>query len=341
MPTHATDAVTVRPLDIDDDAQWAAYDNAFREALRAQTPQVALYGADESRAYFRPSPAGEVVALVAWRGADVVGGAMALMPTLDHADRATVNVFVPPRHRGRGVGGALAARLVDDVAATGRTLLETAIVLPEGAREEHEYVRFAVAHGFAVGQVEVTREARLPVRGLDELAAQAAHHHDGYEIRVLADGVPDELLPGFLAVNNLIEVEAPTGDLDVEASALEAAGFRQAEATDREAGLRRLVTVALAPTGEVVAVTSIAVGTQEHLSQWGTIVRRDHRGHRLGLAVKVANLAAAQGLHPDRTRIQTTNAETNAHMVVINERLGFEVVGTQVRAQRRVDGDAR
>ena len=46
--------------------------------------------------------------------------------------------------------------------------------------------------------------------------------------------------------------------------------------------------------------------------QWGTYVHRDHRGHRLGAAVKVANLRAVQRERPDILRIDTVNAETNS-----------------------------
>jgi hypothetical protein len=59
----------------------------------------------------------------------------------------------------------------------------------------------------------------------------------------------------------------------------------------------------------------------------GTLVRRDHRGHRLGAAVKVANLEALHRDRPDVTEVHTQNAETNRWMVSINERLDFEPVG--------------
>jgi hypothetical protein len=71
--------------------------------------------------------------------------------------------------------------------------------------------------------------------------------------------------------------------------------------------------------------------------QWGTLVGRDHRGHRLGAAVKVANLRALQRARPDVTVIQTENAETNAFMVSINERLGFQVVAVSPSFARALE----
>ena len=60
---------------------------------------------------------------------------------------------------------------------------------------------------------------------------------------------------------------------------------------------------------------------------WGTLVLGEHRGHRLGLAMKARGLQELQRrIGPERTRVLTCNAEQNAHMVAINERLGFRPV---------------
>jgi GNAT superfamily N-acetyltransferase len=76
-----------------------------------------------------------------------------------------------------------------------------------------------------------------------------------------------------------------------------------------------------------VAHTDIGVPREaDEAHQWGTLVHRDHRGHRLGAAVKVANLRALQDRQPEVPRVLTTNAETNAWMVAINDRLGFHPV---------------
>ena len=60
--------------------------------------------------------------------------------------------------------------------------------------------------------------------------------------------------------------------------------------------------------------------------QWGTLVRREHRGHRLGVAVKVANVRLLQRERPDITRLTTYNAEVNSHMIGVNEAIGFRPV---------------
>jgi hypothetical protein len=91
----------------------------------------------------------------------------------------------------------------------------------------------------------------------------------------------------------------------------------------------RLTTVAIeTATDEVVAYTDLVLpsGAPTKTWQWGTLVDRAHRGHRLGMAVKVANLRELQRAHPERETVATGNDATNAHMVGINEELGFRVV---------------
>jgi RimJ/RimL family protein N-acetyltransferase len=89
----------------------------------------------------------------------------------------------------------------------------------------------------------------------------------------------------------------------------------------------------------VVAYTDVATTIHEpgRAYQWGTLVRPDVRGHRLGLAVKVANLRLLQAERPDIEQLTTYNAEVNAHMGAVNDRLGFAPVGRLGEFQRRLD----
>jgi RimJ/RimL family protein N-acetyltransferase len=70
--------------------------------------------------------------------------------------------------------------------------------------------------------------------------------------------------------------------------------------------------------------------------QWATLVHREHRGHRLGAAVKVANLRRLQRDRPDITEVVTQNAEVNDQMIAINTRLGFAPVALVPEFVRRL-----
>ena len=57
-----------------------------------------------------------------------------------------------------------------------------------------------------------------------------------------------------------------------------------------------------------------------------TAVSRAHRGRRLGMLVKVAMLDLLAGAEPGLRHVMTGNAQDNAHMVMINEEIGFRIL---------------
>ena len=81
-------------------------------------------------------------------------------------------------------------------------------------------------------------------------------------------------------------------------------------------------------TGELAGMTQVGVDpfTPRWAFQEMTAVARPHRGHRLGLLVKVAMLELLADCEPLVKRIYTSNADTNEHMVAINVELGFQVI---------------
>ena len=57
--------------------------------------------------------------------------------------------------------------------------------------------------------------------------------------------------------------------------------------------------------------------------QGETLVAPAHRGRRLGLRIKIANLDLLLREHPRVHAIDTYNAAENRYMIAINEALGF------------------
>jgi len=147
-----------------------------------------------------------------------------------------------------------------------------------------------------------------------------------YEIRSFVGPVPAELRPTYVDVRNLLAVEAPHGELEIEIGQDTVADFDALEDERIRSG-RTAVTALAVQDGTVVAYADASVpgGEFRHVDQYGTLVHPDHRGHRLGMAVKCAQLRALVEAFPDRHHIQTSNAEVNAQMVAINVALGFEI----------------
>ncbi len=63
---------------------------------------------------------------------------------------------------------------------------------------------------------------------------------------------------------------------------------------------------------------------------------RDHRGHRLGMLVKIAAADLLLEHAPEREAIVTWNAEENRPMLDVNEAMGFRAIGYEGAWQKRV-----
>ncbi len=273
----------------------------------------------------------------------VVTSGFLRLPQLDNTGSAELMVHVVPDARRRGHGSEMLAHLEQVARGHGRSVLQAEASWPydaglDGAGQPGP--AFAAAHGFTLGLGDVKRVLRLPVLGqvLDALAAEAAERHPGHTLRSWAGRVPDELAEGWVRLTSRLGTEAPTGEMHRKAETADVAVLREAEANQAEQGRQKYNTVALDLAGEVVAYSDLVTTVHEpgKAYQWGTLVRPDARGRLLGLAVKVANLRLLQAERPDIGLVTTYNAEINAHMVGVNERLGFVPVGRLGEFQKRL-----
>lgn len=273
-------------------------------------------------------------------GGRVVATAWIGLPLLDNRHRAECEIFVHPEHRRQGHGSELLAFVEEQVRADGRSVLGAEVNWVEGAADRTPGVAFARRRGFDLGLTEVRRDQPLPVHDslLDDLAAEAAERHAGYEIRSWIGRIPDELVAGWAALDASLDTEAPRGDLDLEEHVVDVAAVREAEARQEAQQRESAHTVALARDGRVAAYTHLVLPGHEsdRAYQWGTLVGPEHRGRRLGLAVKVANTRLVQEQRPSVRTVVTWNADSNKHMIAINERLGFVPVEVCGQFQKRL-----
>lgn len=327
-----TQAVAV---DVHDDAQCAAVYDVVLASRSYRRPWDDTDGYAQTVARWRYDDSAEDIEMWAVADDGQVVGVTALYQSLDdNTDKIWAELDVHPDHRRRGAGAALAAVLERRARELGRPQIIGEVYLPAADDGQHPYERFATAHGYTAESTDNVRILDLPVADelLDRLEASARERWAGaYRLETHTDGLPDELVEGYCWVSNLLNVDAPTGDVDFEPETLTPERYRGYLDLERRQGRVRLTTVAIAnATGAVVAYTDLVLpsGAPTKTWQWGTLVDREHRGHRLGVAVKVANLRELQRAHPERETVGTGNDATNSYMVGINEELGFRVVET-------------
>jgi len=330
--------VDIRVLDdaaVADDAVLREFYDINRRAELLGREQAPFWSFPEFLAALRGNDVGERQELfAAYDGERMVATATLWSFLMDNTDKAFFALDVDVTDRRRGIGRALLARLEQLAKDDHRQLVLTDTKLPFAEKETHGYRRFGEACGYELSNYEVVRHLPLPVPDarIQGWIDEAAPHHEGYTIETYVDDVPDDLVESLCQLMGQLAVDAPTGAVDFEQEVITPERFAEMVTTVKAMGRARYETVALTPDREVVAQSTLAVPLADGTTvyQWGTMVHRDHRGHRLGLATKAVNLREVQAFRDDLTLVTTQNAETNDYMVSINEKIGFRPVEVAV-----------
>lgn len=271
---------------------------------------------------------GEPFQTACWRGPHGrVGGVLQVgLPQWDNVHSAFVEVTVDPVYRRQGIGTQLFAAGLDRARAAGRALVLA------GSWEPGPGAEFAKAMGLQRASQDVRRTldlARLDDPLLERLTAEVAEAGRDYDIVPMPVPTPQDQLPALATLAGSIN-DAPVDDLDVEDEVFtpeRLSCFELAQAA-RGRRLYRLVACCRS-TGELAGHTIVVIDAERPwcAQQLDTSVARPHRGHRLGLALKTAMVVSLRYSEPQLRSISTWNAASNAHMIGINEALGFEVAG--------------
>jgi len=306
---------------------WEIYATAERADRGQETP---VWTREESRHELQQrTDTIERRAYLAHLDGKVVASARLALPFRDNVRSADIGVHVAPGLRRRGIGSAVLALLESDARAAGRSILNGETSWPYAAGEDGAGVpgrEFARRLGYALALGDVQSRLQLPVDAilLSELGSEASAHSAGYTMRSWVGAVPEDVVAGWAELDAAVDTEAPVGELDIEASTAGVADVRETEALLVQQNRTSYGTIALDEAGRAVAFTQIVVSAGDgNAYQWGTLVHRDVRGHRLGTAVKIANLRMLQHHDPAVTSVYTYNAGVNEHMLAINTRLGF------------------
>ena len=280
---------------------------------------------------------------------------------------ALLKVDVLAEFSGRGIGTALLRHAEDLAASEGRTIFQsftehpadydpddsrarqdpaapTALIRPAtgagGLPAAAPGVRFALRAGYRLEQVERFSTLALPpAAGTLEALERAALPQAGEEYELLrwTDRCPAEYAEQLAVLMSRMSTDAPSGGLSIDEEAWDVDRVRHVEETWKRAGEHSLVAAARhRRSGELAAYSVLQIaGARPWLaSQDDTLVAAAHRGHRLGMLVKICNLRRLLAEYPAVRRVTTFNAAENSHMLAINVALGFRPAGYDGEWQR-------
>jgi GNAT superfamily N-acetyltransferase len=295
-----------------------------------------------------------------------VGTCSAVLPPKENTATAWIEVLVAAPYRRQGIGRRLLACAEEAARGRGRTVIDGYCEEPvsdttepadeHGGRGELlpaksgsggvplkcASTQFALVFGFELEQVERSSMLRLPVDSglLDRLEADAKAHANGYRVVGWQGSCPDSLVDAYAVLKGRMSADVPTAGLEVEAEEWDAARVRTEEQSWARGGVDSLVAaVQHKVSGELAAYTLLSYRPERPhvLIQEDTLVTGPHRGHRLGMLAKIANIRRARDAWPAARSVITWNASENRHMLAINISLGFKPAGFEGEWQKRLE----
>ncbi|WP_461172075.1 GNAT family N-acetyltransferase [Arthrobacter sp. Z1-9] len=340
-------------LDAPDAADFLAAVEVGRK-VRMQTwgSDDLAYGPLEKLLEFQ-DPYERQLILVAKVDGDIVGTVDIALPLTDNLDLAEFTLDILPEFQRQGVGRRLLQAAEQLVRGEGRTMIlvdtnhpgaslhefERAQLVPGSGQGfvplESREVEFAQRTGYTLQHIEQFSACTLPLdtKLVADLQAEADEANNGrYRLHHWTDRCPDQWLEAVAALENQAGADVdPALDLPVEQDmVLDGAILREAEEVAIAQGRRTVVTaVEHLASGTLVGLTTITVLAHraDVVFQDDTLVLQEHRGNKLGLLIKVANMERLTEQFPDARVIYTWNAPENRYLLTVNQQLGFQTAG--------------
>ena len=225
-----------------------------------------------------PGPAGE----------PILGGYSLELPDRENLDRAGLTLLVAPERRRTGVGGTLLRHALARAAELGRHTVTSEVM---AGTPGDSFARAVGARASLVENRRILDVAAIPGDRLARLRAEATAYAAAYTLTRWEGRTPEVWLNPVAQLNEAM-ADAPHSDGE-QPQVWDAARVRLTDQLSEAKGLRRYSVAAVhAGTGELAALTQLSI--EEADPSWGhqemTAVTRAHRGHRLGLLIKVAML---------------------------------------------------
>lgn len=232
-------------------------------------------------------------------------------------------IYVFPEHRKQGIG-----RHMLEHAAT--IFQERGLTLLQGDTDHDSGRAFAERFGSTIGME--ARMNRLYMKDIDwELVEswrdECAEANPDVSIETF-EGLPDEAdIEAYARLYTEVANQQPFEELEGLQMTMTPEKMRKMHEQMRERGDVHITRITREADGSISGLTEISYNPQRphRIGQELTGVQQQYRGRGLGKWLKADMLLFIREQYPDVEHIATGNADVNAPMLSINERLGFKL----------------
>ncbi len=313
----------IREIDVHDEMQLRTWFDAEGAAIEHDRPNAVRRTFDALVAQVTiPSDYRRYVLLIAAKEDRVLGIAEIGFSLRDNIHLAELEVTVRPEHRRRGIGRALYAEATARRREAGRTSACGEVYVVD---HEDGSLAFASAMGAASAHEEDHLALDLPLSP-DRIERLSARTKSGYEIVTWRGRCPDDLIDAYASMRTQMNQDVPAGELDHESVVMTPERVRAGE--ERLARTYDIVVAAARRADGVLggySLVYVARGSDQAL-QDDTLIMPAHRGHRLGLALKLATYAVVTAEHPQCRTLHTWTDPENRAMYATNRAFGYRRV---------------
>jgi GNAT superfamily N-acetyltransferase len=192
--------------------------------------------------------------------------------------------------------------------------------------------RWLAARGWRLEQVERVSVVRLPLDPADvtQRRSATASSARGCELLHWRGSTPEEWIDDLLRLRTAMSVQAPSAGLSVPEEAWTRERLAAHERGAAAGGRVELTSAVLDVASGRLAGYCTVDAIPGRAALWGdTLVLPEHRGHRLGMLLKLDALEQLAAAAPDCPAVYTWNAEENRPMLAVNEAVGFTPVAVE------------
>ena len=236
--------------------------------------------------------------------------------TLDPANASLAGVEITP------TGDHTAARVLAELLRRARADGRTSVI----AWGDHTSAAHAFWTGLGAELRYTEQESRLDMAAVDPRLMEQWIEAGPADLELVhwTRCCPDEWIDAMVVTTNAMN-DAPTDDLDMADTIVDAAMVRGEIEARTARGLEYRGTLAVTAAGEAAGTTEVFINRHRPAAswQWSTVVLPAHRGRGIGRWLKAAMWHRLRATEPEVTGLQTGNAASNAHMLAINDEMGF------------------
>ena len=223
---------------------------------------------------------------------------------------------------GGGDGNSVGVEWIDAADGSGK--------LPASHRQtrfaQHAGYELQTVSSFALLDVPLPRER---VRAIEDSMAHVPFS-DRYELHTWTGPAPEELLVPLAQLHARLPSDSFVKPIVSDPDPWDSERVRRTEQLREENGDRSLMAVVQdRDSGDLVGMTELILAQRHHTLalQDETLVIREHRGRRLGMRLKLANLRQLARVQPEVDTVYSWTHTGNDRMNWVNAQLGFQEAG--------------